>query len=92
MHVFIRAARGYAPELRVCDVVPAAAGVRAQAVDASGQLADDFRLDRGRSVVWVRNAPSPAATSSMALAEELVDRIALSPRSLAPTSKPPGGP
>jgi (S)-2-hydroxyglutarate dehydrogenase len=75
--VFVREARRYVPELRAADVVPARAGVRAQAVSAAGELLDDFALDRGRNVVWVRNAPSPAATSSMAIAEELVERLDL---------------
>lgn len=75
--VFVREARRYVPELRARDVVPAVAGVRAQAVDLSGALVDDFRLGRDRNVVWVRNAPSPAATSAMAIAEELVDRLEL---------------
>jgi L-2-hydroxyglutarate oxidase LhgO len=75
--MFVREARRYVPELRAADVVPANAGVRAQAVSAAGELLDDFALDRGRNVVWVRNAPSPAATSSMAIAEELVQRLEL---------------
>jgi L-2-hydroxyglutarate oxidase len=58
-------------------VVPAPPGIRAQAVSAAGDLVDDFVLDRGRHVVWVRNAPSPAATSSLAIAEELVERLQL---------------
>jgi L-2-hydroxyglutarate oxidase LhgO len=74
---FVRAARRYLPELRARDVVPALAGVRAQAIDVSGSLVDDFRLDRTRHVVWVRNAPSPGATSSLALGEELAERLAL---------------
>jgi L-2-hydroxyglutarate oxidase LhgO len=48
--------------------------VRAQAIDPDGTLVDDFRLDRAGRVSWVRNAPSPAATSSMAIAEELLAR------------------
>jgi L-2-hydroxyglutarate oxidase LhgO len=75
--MFVRAARRYVPELGPSDVVRAAAGVRAQAVTAAGALADDFILDSTRNVVWVRNAPSPAATSSMAIAEELVERLEL---------------
>jgi L-2-hydroxyglutarate oxidase LhgO len=73
--VFLRAIRRYVPELRSADVRRAPAGVRAQAVSASGALVDDFVLDHGRNVVWVRNAPSPAATSSMAIAEELVEQL-----------------
>jgi L-2-hydroxyglutarate oxidase len=73
--VFLRAIRRYVPELRAADVRRAPAGVRAQAVSASGALVDDFVLDHGRNVMWVRNAPSPAATSSMAIAEELVEQL-----------------
>lgn len=74
---FVEAARRYVPELSVDDVVPAAAGVRAQAVDADGSLVDDFRLGVTRYATWVRNAPSPAATASLAIAEYLADRIEL---------------
>jgi len=72
---FVEAARRYVPELRDEDVVRAAAGVRAQAVDPDGSLVDDFRIDATPSTTWVRNAPSPAATSSLAIAEELVTRM-----------------
>jgi L-2-hydroxyglutarate oxidase LhgO len=62
----------------VDDLVPAPAGVRAQAVDADGSLVDDFRIGRvgpqGR-IMTVRNAPSPGATSSMAIAAHLVDTL-----------------
>ena len=75
--LFVHKARRYVPELRVSDVRPAGAGVRAQAVTAAGGLLDDFALDTERNVVWVRNAPSPAATSSMAIAEALVERLEL---------------
>jgi (S)-2-hydroxyglutarate dehydrogenase len=50
-------------------------GVRAQAVDRSGGLVDDFEISQTGSVTNVRNAPSPAATSAFAVARELVDRI-----------------
>jgi L-2-hydroxyglutarate oxidase LhgO len=75
--VFLRAARRYVPELRAGDVEPAPAGVRAQAVSRSGALVDDFVIDQSPNVVWVRNAPSPGATSSMAIAEELLERLQL---------------
>jgi L-2-hydroxyglutarate oxidase LhgO len=74
---FLREARLLVPELTAEDVVPAAAGVRAQAIDRDGTLVDDFRLDVSRHAVWVRNAPSPAATSSLAIAEELVSQLEL---------------
>jgi len=75
---FIREARRYVPELRASDAIRAPAGVRAQAVDRDGKLVDDFRLGTDGPVLWVRNAPSPAATSSLAIAEELVERAQLS--------------
>ena len=74
---FVREARRYVPELAPEDVFAAPAGVRAQAVDRDGTLVDDFRLDVGRNAVWVRNAPSPGATSSLAIAEELVSHLGL---------------
>ncbi|MCA2214321.1 L-2-hydroxyglutarate oxidase [Jidongwangia harbinensis] len=73
---FVAAARRYVPELTVADVEPAGAGVRAQAVDADGTLVDDFRIHRLGPVVTVRNAPSPAATSSLAIADHLADQLA----------------
>lgn len=74
---FVAEARRYVPELRTDDVVPARAGVRAQAVDRDGSLVDDFRLVASGGVVWVRNAPSPAATSSLAIAEELLSHLGI---------------
>ncbi|MGB0096753.1 MAG: L-2-hydroxyglutarate oxidase [Solirubrobacteraceae bacterium] len=71
---FVREAQRYVPALSVDDTVVAPAGVRAQAVDRDGSLVDDFRLSVGGGIVWVRNAPSPAATSSLAIAEELMAR------------------
>ena len=47
------------------------AGVRAQALDRDGTLVDDFRISRLGRVTILRNAPSPAATSSLAIAEHL---------------------
>ena len=70
---FIAQARGFVPELTVDDVVAAPAGVRAQAVDPDGSLVDDFRISRRPGIVMVRNAPSPAATSSLAIAEHIVE-------------------
>jgi L-2-hydroxyglutarate oxidase LhgO len=72
---FVRAARGFVPELTVRDVVSAPAGVRAQAVDPNGSLVDDFRIGRRGPIVTVRNAPSPAATSSLAIAEHVAAQV-----------------
>jgi 2-hydroxyglutarate dehydrogenase len=65
----------YIPELGVADVVPAFAGVRAQAVGRDGRLIDDFVVIATARTVHVRNAPSPAATSALALAARIVDRV-----------------
>jgi L-2-hydroxyglutarate oxidase LhgO len=71
---FLDLARRYVPELSASDVVAAGAGVRAQAVDPDGTLVDDFRISELGPVVAVRNAPSPAATSSLAIAEFVCDQ------------------
>jgi L-2-hydroxyglutarate oxidase LhgO len=72
---FVAAARAYVPELDDDDVVPSTSGIRAQALDADGGLVDDFRISvRGR-VVLLRNAPSPAATSALAIAEHVVSTL-----------------
>jgi len=55
-------------------VVRAGSGVRAQAVDRDGSLVDDFRITQADGVTLVRNAPSPAATSSLAIAAHVVDQ------------------
>lgn len=79
---FVEAAARYVPGLTVDDLDDgvATAGVRAQAVGRDGTLVDDFVLSRTGPVTYVRNAPSPAATSCFALAAELLDR-ALAPLS-----------
>ncbi|GFG48968.1 L-2-hydroxyglutarate oxidase [Mycolicibacterium agri] len=72
---FVAAARAYVPELDVDDVVPGVAGIRAQALDPDGGLVDDFRISIRDRVVLLRNAPSPAATSSLAIAEHILTTI-----------------
>ena len=57
------------------DVVRGGCGIRAQAVDRDGSLVDDFRIGHEDGITTVRNAPSPAATSSLAIAEFVVDLI-----------------
>jgi 2-hydroxyglutarate dehydrogenase len=71
---FVAALRRLVPELRPADVVPGPVGVRAQALARDGRLVDDFALSRTDRALHVRNAPSPAATSSLALARLIVDR------------------
>jgi 2-hydroxyglutarate dehydrogenase len=70
----VRAAARFVPELTPADTLAGPAGVRAQAVGRGGELVDDFLLAEHGGTVHVRNAPSPAATSSLALAELIVDR------------------
>jgi L-2-hydroxyglutarate oxidase LhgO len=72
---FLNAARQYMPGLESADLARAQAGVRAQAVARDGSLLDDFVIDVSGGVVAVRNAPSPAATSSLAIAEYVADRV-----------------
>jgi L-2-hydroxyglutarate oxidase LhgO len=74
---FLAEARTYLPWLEPGDVVAAPAGVRAQAVDPDGSLVDDFRISRIGPVTAVRNAPSPAATASLAIAERIVTELSL---------------
>ena len=76
--VFVRRAAALVPGITAADVERAPSGVRAQAVDAGGNLLDDFRITRlGRdgNIVAVQNAPSPAATSSLAIAEYVCDAL-----------------
>ncbi|GAA1688314.1 L-2-hydroxyglutarate oxidase [Glycomyces endophyticus] len=72
---YMRAARRYVPEIGVRDVERAGAGIRAQALDRDGGLVDDFRIHRLGPVTAVRNAPSPAATSAMAIAEHVLHTL-----------------
>lgn len=70
---FASLAARYVPGLTAQDMTPGFAGVRAQAVGRGGKLIDDFVISRTARAVHVRNAPSPAATSSLALAAEIAD-------------------
>jgi L-2-hydroxyglutarate oxidase LhgO len=77
VRAYMRAASRYVPDIGADDVVRAGAGVRAQAVDRDGSLVDDFRINESDGIVSIRNAPSPAATSSLAIAEYVLDRTNL---------------
>jgi 2-hydroxyglutarate dehydrogenase len=70
---FVAAAARYVPALEVADVEPAFAGIRAQALGRDGRLVDDFVFSATERALHVRNAPSPAATSSLAIARHVVD-------------------
>jgi (S)-2-hydroxyglutarate dehydrogenase len=67
--------RTYLPQMQPGDLVRSTAGVRAQAVRRDGGLVDDFVLQPAGRVMLVRNAPSPAATSSLAIAEHVVSAL-----------------
>jgi L-2-hydroxyglutarate oxidase len=71
---FVAELRKLIPDLRADDVLPGRSGVRAQALSEDGKLLDDFWFDETDSVTHVRNAPSPGATSSLAIARTIVDR------------------
>ena len=68
---FVRALQKLLPEIRESDLIPGGAGVRAQAVSASGALIDDFVLEQSRNAIHVLNAPSPGATASLAIGEQI---------------------
>jgi L-2-hydroxyglutarate oxidase len=69
--LFVRAARKLLPELTTADVEPGPSGIRAQALTPDGQLVDDFVVGSEGGVLHVRNAPSPGATSSLAIGAEI---------------------
>lgn len=73
---FVRALQRLIPEVRAEHLVRAPAGVRAQALLRDGSLVDDFRIDDGDGVVHVLNAPSPAATASLAIGGVVAERAA----------------
>jgi len=69
----VRAATRYVPELETADVRPSFAGIRAQALGRDGRLLDDFLMSATERALHLRNAPSPAATASLAIARHVVD-------------------
>jgi len=70
---YLKELQRYLPELQADDIVPGPSGVRAQALANDGRLMDDFMIQHGENIVHVLNAPSPAATSSLILAQMIVD-------------------
>jgi L-2-hydroxyglutarate oxidase LhgO len=73
---FLKALRRYMPELEERDLLRGPSGVRAQALGSDGKLVDDFVIHRDANVMHVRNAPSPAATSSLAIAGYIANEAA----------------
>lgn len=74
---FTEALRRLVPSIQKDDLVPAASGIRAQALDPKGNLIDDFCIAETRRCFHLCNAPSPAATASLAIGDELSDRLIL---------------
>lgn len=71
---FARALAKLVPEIEEKDLLPGGAGVRAQAVDRRGRLLDDFHLLESEGMIHVLNAPSPAATASLAIGSTITER------------------
>jgi L-2-hydroxyglutarate oxidase len=74
---FVRALQRLVPDVRADDLLPAPAGIRAQAVANDGSLVDDFLIQEADRVVNVCNAPSPAATAALQVGATIVDRLAV---------------
>ncbi len=72
---YVKALQRYIPELQVEDTLTGPSGVRAQAMMSDGSMVDDFVFDGDNGVVNVRNAPSPAATSSLAIGRYVSDEV-----------------
>ncbi len=73
--LFCRSLQRLVPELREEDLAPGGAGIRAQAISPGGELVQDFRLVAAEGALHVLNAPSPAATASLAIGREIIRTI-----------------
>lgn len=71
---FLKKARKLVPDIKASDFVKGSAGVRAQAMDGTGKLIMDFRIEKHGKQVHVLNAPSPGATASLAIADHIIER------------------
>jgi L-2-hydroxyglutarate oxidase len=74
-NLFCRSLQRLVPDLREEDLAPGGAGVRAQAISPAGELVQDFSLVRGKRALHVLNAPSPAATASLAIGRHITQTI-----------------
>ncbi|HWA06542.1 MAG TPA: L-2-hydroxyglutarate oxidase [Ignavibacteria bacterium] len=72
---FVKALQKLMPEITAEDLIPGGAGVRAQAISIDGKLIDDFLIHDSGRIVNVLNAPSPAATSSLAIGQAIAEKI-----------------
>ena len=73
---FTKSLQELIPEIQENDLIPAPAGVRAQALNSDGTMVDDFHIIMGKRTIHVCNAPSPAATASIEIGKEIVNRLA----------------
>lgn len=74
-NIYLSHARKYYEDLHLDDLLPFRAGIRAQAVDSNGNLIHDFAFDNTKNCLFVLNAPSPAATSSIPIGDYISDMI-----------------
>jgi L-2-hydroxyglutarate oxidase len=72
---FVTALQRLIPSLRSSDLQPGRSGVRAQAVSPAGEMIDDFVIDQTPRAIHVVNAPSPAATASLAIGQQVIDAL-----------------
>lgn len=75
---FVKALQRLMPEITADDLSPGGAGIRAQALNAAGELVSDFQIEETPGAIHVLNAPSPAATASLAIGEVIAERAAKS--------------
>jgi L-2-hydroxyglutarate oxidase len=73
--LFVKELQKMMPFISENDVQPARAGVRAQAIDFNGNMIDDFKIMKHNANIHVLNAPSPAATSCLSIADEIVNAV-----------------
>ena len=73
--LFLKEILNYIPDVDLSDLKPRLAGVRAQAVSSNGELIDDFVFEYGNNSLHVLNAPSPAATASLAIGEFIAEKV-----------------
>jgi L-2-hydroxyglutarate oxidase len=72
---FVKALQKLVPAIQIDDIEPGGAGVRAQALEPNGKLVDDFRIVEAKKMVHVLNAPSPAATASLAIGRTIANIV-----------------
>ena len=75
--MFTKSLQKMIPEITEDDLIPAPAGVRAQAITSDGQMVDDFEIIEGKRSIHVCNAPSPSATASIGIGKEVANRVKL---------------